>query len=187
MPVQNANHSIHSYGNEKQEILFLEIWTNGSLTPKEALHEAARILIDFFIPFFHMEEESLYLADAEHKIPLSSLIFYNKVTKLIKKKKKLSLKLIFIDQLEFPPKIYNCLKKSNIFTLFDLFNHKQEYLLKIEHFQLEDIKKHIGDSRKIFCTLFIRNFGLINKLIKKTFYKIFFSLEFDHFIFITMN
>ncbi|CAH9112259.1 unnamed protein product [Cuscuta epithymum] len=85
MPVQNANHSIHSYGNEKQEILFLEIWTNGSLTPKEALHEAARILIDFFIPFFHMEEENLYLADAEHKIPLSSLIFYNKVTKLIKK------------------------------------------------------------------------------------------------------
>ncbi|KAK8926145.1 DNA-directed RNA polymerase subunit alpha [Platanthera zijinensis] len=30
MPVRNANHSIHSYGNgnEKQEILFLEIWTN---------------------------------------------------------------------------------------------------------------------------------------------------------------
>ncbi|KAH0447044.1 hypothetical protein IEQ34_024119 [Dendrobium chrysotoxum] len=32
MPVRNANHSIHSYGNEKQEILFLEIWTNGSFT-----------------------------------------------------------------------------------------------------------------------------------------------------------
>ncbi|KAL4026068.1 hypothetical protein IC575_014491 [Cucumis melo] len=45
MPVRNVNHSIHSYvnGNEKQEILFLEIWTNGSLTPKEALHEASRI------------------------------------------------------------------------------------------------------------------------------------------------
>ncbi|KAI5316979.1 hypothetical protein L3X38_036686 [Prunus dulcis] len=48
MPVRNANHSIHSYvnGNEKQEILFLEIWTNGSLTPKEALHDASRNLID---------------------------------------------------------------------------------------------------------------------------------------------
>ncbi|MQL81682.1 hypothetical protein Taro_014143 [Colocasia esculenta] len=43
MPVRNANHSIYSYGNgnEKQEIFFLEIWTNGSLTPKEALHEAS--------------------------------------------------------------------------------------------------------------------------------------------------
>ncbi|PHT34499.1 DNA-directed RNA polymerase subunit alpha [Capsicum baccatum] len=40
MPVRNENHSIHSYGNgnEKQEILFIEIWTNKSLTPKEALH-----------------------------------------------------------------------------------------------------------------------------------------------------
>jgi DNA-directed RNA polymerase subunit alpha len=60
MPVRNANHSVHSYGNgnEKQEILFLEIWTNGSLTPKEALHEASRNLIDLFIPFLHMEEEN---------------------------------------------------------------------------------------------------------------------------------
>ncbi|THG00577.1 hypothetical protein TEA_001456 [Camellia sinensis var. sinensis] len=48
MPVRNANHSIHSYGNgnEKQEILFLEIWTNGSLTPKEALYEASRQEVD---------------------------------------------------------------------------------------------------------------------------------------------
>ncbi|PPD92022.1 hypothetical protein GOBAR_DD11054 [Gossypium barbadense] len=47
MPIRNVNHSIHCYGNdnEKQEILFLEIWTNGSLTPKEALHEASRNLI----------------------------------------------------------------------------------------------------------------------------------------------
>ncbi|KAL8248599.1 hypothetical protein R6Q59_005467 [Mikania micrantha] len=38
MPVQNANRSIHSYENGNKEILFLEIWTNGSLTPKEAKH-----------------------------------------------------------------------------------------------------------------------------------------------------
>ncbi|KAL2224756.1 UNVERIFIED_CONTAM: DNA-directed RNA polymerase subunit alpha [Sesamum indicum] len=65
MPVRNVNHSIHSYGNgnEKQEILFLEIWTNGSLTPKEALHEASRNLIDLFIPFLHKEEENLPLED----------------------------------------------------------------------------------------------------------------------------
>jgi DNA-directed RNA polymerase subunit alpha len=51
MPVRNVNHSIDSYGNEneKQEILFLEIWTNGSFTPKEALYEASRNWIDFLI------------------------------------------------------------------------------------------------------------------------------------------
>ncbi|KAI5650058.1 hypothetical protein M9H77_36063 [Catharanthus roseus] len=85
MPVRNANHSIHSYGNgnEKQEILFLEIWTNGSLTPNEALHEASRNLIDL---------------------------------------------------------IYNCLKRSNIYTLLDLLNNSQEDLMKMEHFRIEDMK-----------------------------------------------
>ncbi|KAL4193173.1 hypothetical protein AMTRI_Chr06g198000 [Amborella trichopoda] len=48
MPVRNANYSIQCYGNEneKQEIFFLEIWKNGNLTPKEALYEASRNLID---------------------------------------------------------------------------------------------------------------------------------------------
>nr|AGW98917.1 RNA polymerase alpha subunit [Ipomoea macalusoi]BDR62685.1 RNA polymerase alpha chain [Ipomoea tiliifolia] len=153
MPVRNANHSIHSYGNgnEKQEILFLEIWTNGSLTPKEALHEASRNLIDLFIPFLHMEEENLHLEDGEHTIPLSPFTFHDKVTKLRKNKKKLALKSIFIDQLEFPPKIYNCLKKSNISTLFDLLNKSQEDLMKIEHFHIEDVKRILGILEKHFA------------------------------------
>lgn len=52
MHVRNANHSINSYGNEnvKQEIFFLEIRGNGSLTFKEILHEASQNLIDLFIP-----------------------------------------------------------------------------------------------------------------------------------------
>nr|AGW98577.1 RNA polymerase alpha subunit [Ipomoea obscura]BDR62519.1 RNA polymerase alpha chain [Ipomoea obscura] len=153
MPVRNANHSIHSYGNgnEKQEILFLEIWTNGSLTPKEALHEASRNLIDLFIPFLHMEEENLHLEDGEHTIPLSPFIFHDKITKLRKNKKKLALKSIFIDQLEFPPKIYNCLKKSNISTLLDLLNKSQEDLMKIEHFHIEDVKRILGILEKHFA------------------------------------
>nr|YP_010242866.1 RNA polymerase alpha subunit [Impatiens stenosepala]QTJ25999.1 RNA polymerase alpha subunit [Impatiens stenosepala] len=137
MPVRNANHSIHSYenGNEKKEILFLEIWTNGSLTPKEALHEASRNLIDLFIPFLHMEEENLHLED---KTTLPLFYFHEKLTKLRKKKK--ALKSIFIDQLELPPRIYNCLKRSNIYTLLDLLNNTQEDLIKIEHFHIEDVK-----------------------------------------------
>nr|YP_010273805.1 RNA polymerase alpha subunit [Erycibe obtusifolia]UKO32213.1 RNA polymerase alpha subunit [Erycibe obtusifolia] len=153
MPVRNANHSIHSYGNanEKQEILFLEIWTNGSLTPKEALHEASRNLIDLFIPFLHMEEENLHLEDDEHTITLSPFTFHDKVAKLRKNKKKLALKSIFIDQLEFPPKIYNCLKKSNISTLLDLLNNSQEDLMKIEHFHIEDVKRILGILGKHFA------------------------------------
>ena len=161
MPVRNANHSIHSYvnGNEKQEILFLEIWTNGSLTPKEALHEASRKVIDLFIPFLHTEaeEENFYLDHNQHKVTLPLFTFHDKLAKLSKNKTKIALELrsIFIDQFEFSPRIYNCLKRSNIYTLLDLLNKTQEDLMKIEHFRIEDVKqiwdiveKHIDLLRK---------------------------------------
>nr|YP_010145916.1 RNA polymerase alpha subunit [Vernicia montana]QQO79756.1 RNA polymerase alpha subunit [Vernicia montana] len=146
MPVRNANHSIHSYGNgnEKQEILFLEIWTNGSLTPKEALHEASRNLIDLFIPFLHAEEENLHLEKNQHKITLPLFTFHDRLTKLRKNKKEIAFKYIFIDQSELTPKIYNCLKKSNIHTLSDLLNKSQEDLMKMEHFRIDDVKNILG-------------------------------------------
>nr|YP_010203942.1 RNA polymerase alpha subunit [Ardisia japonica]YP_010487421.1 RNA polymerase alpha subunit [Ardisia pusilla]UAT97009.1 RNA polymerase alpha subunit [Ardisia japonica]UDF84011.1 RNA polymerase alpha subunit [Ardisia japonica]UIG87443.1 RNA polymerase alpha subunit [Ardisia japonica]UWI71205.1 RNA polymerase alpha subunit [Ardisia pusilla] len=152
MPVRKANHSIHSYGNgnEKQEILFLEIWTNGSLTPKEALHEASRNLIDLFIPFFHTEEENLNLDDNQHKVTLPLFTFHDKLVKLRKNKKKIALKYIFIDQLKLPPRIYNCLKRSNIYTLLDLLNNTQKDLMKIENFRIEDVKEILGILEKQF-------------------------------------
>nr|YP_010028446.1 RNA polymerase alpha subunit [Ventilago leiocarpa]QOS48807.1 RNA polymerase alpha subunit [Ventilago leiocarpa]WPN87739.1 RNA polymerase alpha subunit [Ventilago leiocarpa] len=142
MPVRNANHSIHSYanGNEKQEILFLEIWTNGSLTPKDALHEASRNLIDLFIPFLHAEEENFHLENNQHKVTLHPFTFHDRLAKERKKKKEIALKYIFIDQSELPPRVYNCLKGSNIHTLLDLLNNSQEDLMKMKHFRIEDIK-----------------------------------------------
>nr|YP_010544491.1 RNA polymerase alpha subunit [Digitalis purpurea]UYG22462.1 RNA polymerase alpha subunit [Digitalis purpurea] len=153
MPVRNVNHSIHSYGNgnEKQEILFLEIWTNGSLTPKEALHEASRNLIDLFIPFLHKEEKNLPLEDNQNAVPFSPFSFHDKLYKLRKNKKKKALQSIFIDQSELSPRVYNCLKKSNIDTLFDLLNNSQEDLMKIEHFRLEDVKQILGILEKHFA------------------------------------
>nr|QBZ77842.1 RNA polymerase alpha subunit [Podophyllum peltatum] len=150
MPVRNANHSIHSYGNEneKQEILFLEIWTNGSLTPKEALHEASRNLIDLFIPFLHAEEQNINLEDNQNGATLPLFIFHDELTKL--KKNEIALKWIFIDQSELPSRTYNCLKRSNIHTLLDLLNKSQEDLLKIEHFRIEDIKWILGILQKHF-------------------------------------
>nr|YP_010576853.1 RNA polymerase alpha subunit [Orostachys malacophylla]UZN44523.1 RNA polymerase alpha subunit [Orostachys malacophylla var. ramosa]UZN44607.1 RNA polymerase alpha subunit [Orostachys malacophylla] len=150
MPVRNANHSIHTYGNEKekQEILFLEIWTNGSLTPKEALHEASRNLIDFFIPFIHAEEANLDLEDNQHKVTLPLFTFHKKRTKLRKNKKVFN--SIFIDQSELSPKIYICLKRSNIHTLLDLLNKSQEDLMKMEHFRIEDVKQILAVLENYF-------------------------------------
>ncbi|MCL7031532.1 hypothetical protein MKW94_026098 [Papaver nudicaule] len=153
MPVRNANHSIHSYGNgnEKQEILFLEIWTNGSLTPKEALHEASRNLIDLFIPFLHAEERDTNLEDNQNIVTIPFFTFQNKLDKLSKSKKEIALKCIFIDQLELSPRIYNCLKRSNIYTLLDLLNKSQEDLMKMDHFRIEDVKQILDILQKRFA------------------------------------
>nr|WOC91977.1 RNA polymerase alpha subunit [Utricularia pubescens] len=147
-PVRNVNHSIHSYGNEneKQEILFLEIWTNGSLTPKEALHEASRNLIDLFLRFLHKENETGPFENNPHTIPLSPLLLDGNLDKLRKKKE-----FIFIDQSELSPRIYNCLKRSNIYTLLDLLNNSQEDLLKIEHFRPEDVKQILSILQNNFA------------------------------------
>nr|YP_010974717.1 RNA polymerase alpha subunit [Korthalsella rubra]WNR57294.1 RNA polymerase alpha subunit [Korthalsella rubra] len=138
MPVRNSNHSIHNY-NEKLEILFVEIWTNGSLTPKEALHEASRNLIDLFLPFLQVKKENLHLEDNQHK--LSLLTLHDRLTKRRKKKEKIEFNSIFIDQSELSPRIYNCLKSSNIQTILDFLNKNREDFMKIEHFRMEDVKQ----------------------------------------------
>uniref|UniRef100_A0A3Q7J8B1 RNA polymerase alpha subunit C-terminal domain-containing protein n=1 Tax=Solanum lycopersicum TaxID=4081 RepID=A0A3Q7J8B1_SOLLC len=117
--------------NEKQEKLFIEIWTNGSLTLKETLHDQLTV----------------------HLSPFS---FHDKLDKLVKKK-KITLKLIFIDQSDLFYRIYNCLKMSNIYTLSDLLNNNQEYLMKIEHFCSEDIKQILGILEKYFVIDFEKN------------------------------
>nr|YP_010828399.1 RNA polymerase alpha subunit [Ranunculus cassubicifolius]WFF45886.1 RNA polymerase alpha subunit [Ranunculus cassubicifolius] len=160
MPVRNANHSIHSYGNgnEKQEILFLEIWTNGSLTPKEALYEASRNLIDLFIPFLHAEEQAeeqdpILKDNQKNGKVIPFFTFHDGLDKLRKNKKEIELKCIFIDQSELPSRTYNCLKRANIHTLLDLLNKSQEDLMKMEHFRIEDVKQILGIIQKHFVVI----------------------------------
>nr|QGW36568.1 RNA polymerase alpha subunit [Thrixspermum tsii] len=153
MPVRNTNHSIHSYGNgnEKQEILFIEIWTNGSLTPKEALYEASRNLIDLLIPFLHAEEEDMNFKENENRWNLPLFSFQDKFTNLKKNKKGIPLTCIFIDQSELSSRTYNCLKRSNIHTLLDLLSHSQEDLMKMEYFRTEDVKQILSTVHKHFA------------------------------------
>nr|YP_009545752.1 RNA polymerase alpha subunit [Kadsura longipedunculata]AYO99488.1 RNA polymerase alpha subunit [Kadsura longipedunculata]QCS25115.1 RNA polymerase alpha subunit [Kadsura longipedunculata] len=155
MPVRNANHSIHSYGNgnEKQEILFLEIWTNGSFTPKEALYEASRNLIDLFLPFLHAEEQDINVEDNQNRVTAPLFTFHDGLTNINigKRKKGIVLKRVFIDQSELPPRTYNCLKRSNIHTLLDLLSNSQEDLMRIEHFHIEDVNQILDILQKRFA------------------------------------
>nr|QBE88748.1 RNA polymerase alpha subunit [Hypertelis spergulacea] len=145
MPVRDVNHSIHYYGsgNENFEMLFLEIWTDGSLTPKEALFEASRNYIDLFIPFLHAEEENFNFEDNPEKVSFHPIPFHTRLTEGSQNQQNRAWKSLFIDQLELPSRIYNCLKKANIHTLWDILNilkKNDDDLRKIEHFRLEDEK-----------------------------------------------
>lgn len=158
-PVVNVNHSVHfvyENKNKKHEMLFLEIWTNGSLTPKEALYEASRKLIDLFIPFLGAEEENLLGAEEENldlekneNVRIKDGAFLLKSTMEFIPRDRLEFarrkfKSIFIDQLELTPKIYNCLKNANIETLWDLFELKaQDFVnfINMERLDIQDIKQ----------------------------------------------
>lgn len=89
-------------------------------------------------------------------IAFSPFTFHDKLVKVIKKKKEIAFKSIFIDQLELPPKIYNLLKRSNIYTLLDLLNNRHEDLMKIEDLRLEDVKQILVSLEK--GHFFLENF-----------------------------
>ncbi|KAF2907077.1 hypothetical protein DAI22_12g068950 [Oryza sativa Japonica Group] len=143
MPVRNMNYSIFACGNgnAKYEILFLEIWTNGSLTPKEALYEASRNLIDLFLPFLHTEEEGTRFQENKNRFTSPLLSFQKRLTNLKKNKKRILLNCIFINQLELPSRTYNCLKRANIHTLLDLLSKTEEDLMRIDSFRMQDGKQ----------------------------------------------
>lgn len=137
---------------EMKNKIFLEIWTNGSLTPKEALYEASRNLIDLFIPFLHAEEEEgINFKESKNRFTPPPFTFQDGLTNLKKNKKVIPLKCIFIDQLELPSGTYNCLKRSNIHTLLDLLSNSQEDLMSIEYFRIEDVKRISDTLQKHFA------------------------------------
>lgn len=68
MPVRNVNYNIHisKDGENEKEILFLEIWTNGSLTPREALRQASLKLITFLHFFLFLENDDDIFSEEEN-------------------------------------------------------------------------------------------------------------------------
>nr|YP_010518108.1 RNA polymerase alpha subunit [Dryopteris fulgens]UXN84493.1 RNA polymerase alpha subunit [Dryopteris fulgens]UXN84669.1 RNA polymerase alpha subunit [Dryopteris fulgens] len=134
MPVRNVNYSVHLFGSGKatRETSFIEIWTNGSPTPDEAITEASKKLIDLSSPFLHMKPEDVsYLGDSESSS--ASAGSPSQVYGVNELGKKLSTD-IFIDQLELPARASNCLKKAEIHTIADLLNYSREDSSKIRSF-----------------------------------------------------
>jgi DNA-directed RNA polymerase subunit alpha len=116
MPVHKVNYSVEDArldGSLDRDRLLLEIWTNGSLSPQEALSEAASILVDLFSPLKDITLESLKDEYPDDEDPTSQ---------------------IPIEELQLSVRAYNCLKRAQINSVADLLDYSQEDLLEIKNF-----------------------------------------------------
>jgi len=116
MPVRKMTYEIeqvYSKSNLITDRLILEVWTNGSITPQEAVSESAQKLIDLCTP-------------------LCGLNF--NVLKPPSNKKDFQASQILIDELHLSVRAYNCLKRAQIHSVADLLHYSREDLLEIKNF-----------------------------------------------------
>ena len=113
--------------------LILEVWTDGSVLPEDAVAYAAKILkeqLDPFINFSEIEEE-----EEEHEIPKEEDI--NDVL------------LRHVDDLELSVRSANCLKNAGINLIGELVQKTEAEMLKTKNFgrkSLTEIKEILIDS-----------------------------------------
>ena len=118
------------------EKLIMDIHTNKSILPDEALSKASNILIKYlklFTKFSPDEMESIadQITDEENE--------NNEQKKLLEKS---------IEELDFSVRSYNCLKKSNINTFGEIVNKTEEEIMSIKKLgkkSFEEIKEKVKD------------------------------------------
>ncbi len=116
MPVRKVNYSVEETRGENnypKDRLLLEVWTNGSLAPQEALSSAASILVDLFNPLKNIEinpEDTVSEIDQDPTAQIP------------------------IEELQLSVRAYNCLKRAQVNSVADLLDYTQEDLLEIKNF-----------------------------------------------------
>lgn len=107
-------------GQTDFEKLILEIETDGSISPEEALTHAGKILRDHIQLFINFEAEpEAEKVESEEEAKLAS----------IRKTLKMS-----VDELELSVRSHNCLRSANIKTIADLVRKDESELLKFRNF-----------------------------------------------------
>ena len=115
----------------------MEIWTDGSVLPQDALAYAAKILKDSLTIFINFDEEKL-LEEKEEKEetevkeegPLSEVIDQS------------------VEMIELSVRAANCLKEAKIKTLRELIQKREEDLLQRRNFgkkSLDEIKEKLKE------------------------------------------
>jgi DNA-directed RNA polymerase subunit alpha len=121
MPVQKVDfkiENVYDIDNNNNERLFLDIWTNGSISPNEALESASKIIIDLFTVLIKntIRNENNQLEQTSNSISIEP---YTNIA---------------IEELQLSVRAYNCLKKAQINTVGDLLQYSPEKLQELKNF-----------------------------------------------------
>ncbi len=140
-PIKRVNYRIEAarVGRATDyERLVMEVWTNGTVAPEEALSLASTLLKDHLTIFIESEatlgEEAL-AGEPAHKTELDALL-----------SKK-------IDDLDLSVRSANCLKNANIHTLRDLVARTEKQMLETKNFgrkSLEEVQEILNEHGLAF-------------------------------------
>jgi DNA-directed RNA polymerase subunit alpha len=124
-PIRNVKFSVENYRVEQKtdyEKLIFEIQSDGSINPKDALKEAAKILIHHFMLF----SDEKITEDMEEKAPADEFD-----EDILHMRQLLKTKLVDMD---LSVRALNCLKAADVETLADLVSFNKNDLLKFRNF-----------------------------------------------------
>lgn len=129
-PIERINYEVEPARvgqNNTYDKLTLEVWTNGSINPEEALALGAKILVEHF-------EVITKISDIEDTTGLMS-----------SKKEDPSKKVLdtSIDDLDLSVRAYNCLKRAGIITIRDLVEKSENEMMKIRNLGKKSLKEVI--------------------------------------------
>lgn len=105
--------------------LTLEVWTNGSIKPQEAVSNAANILIAHLQEFANEEN----LKKVEFEEPQVEVKEENKVNETP------------IEDLDLSVRSYNCLKRANITTVYELTQKTEDEMMKVRNLGKKSLKE----------------------------------------------
>ncbi len=135
-PIERISYDVESARvgqNESYDKLIMNVWTNGSIKPEEAIALAARILIEHFNILTNLSN----IADMTGM--------------MIEKTEDPKVKALetTIEDLDFSVRAYNCLKRAGIHTLQDLVNRSENDMMKIRNLGKKSLKEVLDKVKEL--------------------------------------
>lgn len=134
-PISRVNYQVEStrVGRRNDfDKLTLDVWTNGSISPREAISLAAKILTEHLDIFVNLTDEA---KNAEIMVEKEET----------HKEKMLEMT---IEELDLSVRSYNCLKRAGINTVQELTNKTEADMMKVRNLgrkSLEEVKNKLAD------------------------------------------